>query len=329
MAQFYWFLGHEQFQPEVLVEHAKLAEAAGFDGVMVSEHFHPWVSDTGAGGFAFTTLGAIAAVTERLQLMTVVTTPLFRYHPAVIAQAAATVDRLSSGRFALGIGTGENLNEGPLGYPFPPYAERAARLTEAIDILSELFSGRQLDYNGAYYQTHAAKLYSPPVHPLPVYMAAGGPKSARLAGQRTDGMIVSVKDPADARGKVIEPATIAAPHPESFKIIATRWSVMADNDTDAWQALQPWRGLRAPSRLHATNPAELQREADALPRAEIMAKYTQARTPDDVTAAYTPLITDIGADIVGMQITSTDQPRLIKEIGAHVLPALRDLKPAK
>src|SRR5579863_9768211 len=105
MVKIYYFLGHEQFQPEVLVKHAKLAEEAGFDGVLVSEHFHPWVEDRGAAGFAFSTLGAIAAVTKHIKLMTGVVSPLFRYHPAVVAQAASTIDRISNGRFLLGIGT--------------------------------------------------------------------------------------------------------------------------------------------------------------------------------------------------------------------------------
>src|SRR5579883_2773271 len=106
MAKIFYFLGHEQFQPEVLVEHAKLAEEVGFDGVFVSEHFNPWVADVGSSGFAFSTLGAIAATTNYMQLMTGVVSPLYRYHPAVVAQAAATVDRLSNGRFMLGVGTG-------------------------------------------------------------------------------------------------------------------------------------------------------------------------------------------------------------------------------
>ena len=148
MAQIYWFLGHEQFQPEELVEHAKAAEAAGFDGVMVSEHLQPWVADVGASGFAFSTLGAIAASTSKIKLITGVTTPLFRYHPAIVAQAAATIDRLSGGRFELGIGTGENLNEEPLGYKFPDYKERSDRIIEAIEIMEALLSGEKLSYEG-------------------------------------------------------------------------------------------------------------------------------------------------------------------------------------
>ena len=118
MTKFAYFCGHEQWQPEELVNHAVLAEKAGFDMVVVSEHFHPWVDDSSAAGFAFATIGAMAAATDRLEFVTGVTTPLFRYHPAVVAQAAATLDRLSWGRFTLGVGTGENINEGPLGYHF-------------------------------------------------------------------------------------------------------------------------------------------------------------------------------------------------------------------
>src|SRR5579863_3464185 len=102
MAKIFYYLGHEQFQPEELVKHAQLAEEVGFDGLFVSEHFNPWVADVGTAGFAFSTLGAIAQATQKILLMTGVTTPLFRYHPAIVAQAAATIDRLSNGRFILG-----------------------------------------------------------------------------------------------------------------------------------------------------------------------------------------------------------------------------------
>src|SRR6202012_5582008 len=117
----------------VLVKHAQFAEKVGFDGIFISEHFNPWVADKGAAGFAFSTLGAIAATTEKIKLMTGVITPLFRYHPAVVAQAAATIDRLSNGRFMLGVGNGESINEAALGYEFPKYKERADRMKEALE----------------------------------------------------------------------------------------------------------------------------------------------------------------------------------------------------
>src|SRR6476659_8856681 len=169
MTKIYWFCSDEQFQPEDLVRHAEAAEKAGFDGVMISEHFHPWVDDVGTAGFAFSTLGAIAARTENVKLMTAVTAPLFRFHPAVVAQAAATIDRLSGGRMELGIGTGENINEGPLGFTLPPYNERNARLRESVEIMRRLFEGETVDFEGNYYRTDGAKLYSPPIGYLPIF----------------------------------------------------------------------------------------------------------------------------------------------------------------
>ncbi|NNF65195.1 MAG: TIGR03557 family F420-dependent LLM class oxidoreductase, partial [Acidimicrobiia bacterium] len=231
MTKLAYFCGHEQYQPEVLVRHAQLAEQAGFDMIVVSEHFHPWVDDVSASGYAFSTIAAMAQATERVEFATGVTTPLWRYHPAVVAQAAATLDRLSDGRFHLGVGTGENLNEGPLGYEFPAYAERAARMTEALEIMRRLLDGEKLTFNGTYYRTDRAKLYSPPISRVPIWLAAGGPKSAALAARMADGIITSVKVPADTIERVIDPAKAAAEEAgrDAPRILATRWSVFADN----------------------------------------------------------------------------------------------------
>lgn len=327
MTRFAYFAGHEQFQPEDLVRHAVLAEEAGFDMILVSEHFHPWVDDLGASGFAFATIGAMAQATDRVEFTTGVTTPLWRFHPAVVAQAAATLDRLSGGRFNLGVGTGENLNEGPLGYTFPAYAERAARMSEALDVMRRLLDGEKLTYNGEYYTTDRAKLYSPPLHDLPIFMAAGGPKSAALAATKAEGIITSVKDPADTFAKVIEPARAAASavgRPEPM-ILASRWSIRAGDDDEAWETLGAWRGLRAPGRLEAVDPMDLRVKADAMPRSEILERYSIVNSPDDYVSVYGPLITDVHADIVAIQTTSTDQESTIAMLGRDVLPALHDL----
>ncbi len=327
MTRIYYFCGHEQFQPETLVRHARLAEEAGFDGLVVSEHFHPWVDDDSASGFAYSTIGAIAAVTERVGIATGVTTPLFRFHPGVVAQAAATLDRLSGGRFDLGVGTGENINEGPLGYDFPKYAERNARMTEALEIMRRLLDGEKLTYEGEYYQTDRAKLYSPPVGPVPIWLAAGGPKSATLAAQKADGIITSVKVPADTFEKVITPAREAAAEAgrEAPRILATRWSVLAANDDEAWEALTSWRGLRAPGRLEAVDPAVLRERADELPREEVLGRYSVVSTPEEIVATYRPLFEEVEADIATIQITSLDQERTIEMLGKEVLPELRSL----
>jgi coenzyme F420-dependent glucose-6-phosphate dehydrogenase len=327
MTQIAYFCGHEQFQPEDLVRHAVLAEAAGFDMVVVSEHFHPWVDDLGASGFAFATIGAMAQATERIQFTTGVTTPLWRYHPAVVAQAAATLDRLSNGRFNLGVGTGENINEGPLGYSFPAYAERAARMSEALDIMRALLDGEKLTYEGEYYSTDRARLYSPPVHDLPVLMAAGGPKSARLAATKAEGIITSVKQPEVTFERVIDPAKSAAaeagrPMPT---ILASRWSVRAGNQDEAWSTLGAWRGLRAPGRLEAVDPLDLRTRADEMPKEDILAMYSIVDSADDYVEIYAPLITHVHADIVAIQTTSTDQEATIAMLGKEVLPTLRNL----
>lgn len=327
MTKFAYFCGHEQWQPEELVRHAVLAEEAGFDMVVVSEHFHPWVDDRSAAGFAFSTIGAMANATTNLEFATGVTTPLWRFHPAVVAQAAATLDRLSGGRFNLGVGTGENINEGPLGYHFPKYAERNARMTEALEIMRAMLDGEKLTYEGEFYQTDRAKLYSPPIGPVPIWMAAGGPKSASLAAEKAEGIITSVKDPADTIERVVNPAreAAAAVGRQAPKILATRWSIKADTEDEAWEALYSWRGLRAPGRLEAVDPQTLRERADELPREEVLGRYTLVGDAGDIVEAYTPLVADLGADIVTMQMASLDQEALIRQLGAEVLPRLREV----
>jgi len=326
---FYYFCGHEQWQPETLVQHARAAEEAGFDGLLVSEHFHPWVDDAGASGFAFATLGAIAQATRRVRLATGVTTPLFRFHPALVAQAAATLDRLSGGRFDLGVGTGENINEGPLNLPFPKYAERAARMAEGLEIMRRLLDGEKLTYGGRHYQTDRARLYSPPRGRVAIWMAAGGPQSAALAATRADGVITSVKDPAETMEKVVSPARQAAaaagrPAPT---VVATRWVIHAAAEDDAWQALRAWRGLRAPGRLEAVDPEDLRRRADALPRSEVLGRYALAPDTDALLAAYRPLVEEVGADVVTLQVASLHQEETIALLGREVLPRLRHTAP--
>jgi len=325
MTRFAYFCGHEQWHPEELVEHAVLAERAGFDLVVVSEHFHPWVDDVSASGFAFSTIGAMAAVTTRIGYATGVTTPLFRYHPAVVAQAAATLDRLSGGRFVLGVGTGENINEGPLGYDFPAYAERNARMSESLEIMRRLLDGEKLTFDGTYYKTDRARLYSPPLGDVPILLAAGGPKSAALAGEKAQGVVTSVKDPAETVTQVIEPlraAASAAGRPDPT-VLATRWSVFAADEDQAWKALVSWRGLRAPGRLEAVDPQTLRERADELPREEILGRYSLVDTVDEIVDVYRPLSAELGADIVTFQMASLDQPALIELLGAEVLPRLR------
>ena len=323
MTKFAWLASHESYQPEDLIDQAVLAEQAGFDMVTASDHFHPWVDDNSAAGFVWAWLGAAAARTEHLEFATSVTCPLFHYHPALIAQAAATVDRLSGGRFVLGVGTGENINEGPLGFEFPGYGERIRRMGEAVEIMRRLLAGEKLDFEGDFYQTRKAKLYSPPTRHVPIWMAAGGEQSATFAGKNVEGLIVSVKSPAEALETVIKPFQAARPDPGS--IMATRWVVLAGSDDEAWEALGSMRGLRAPGRLDEVDPMVLRQRADEMDRSEVLSKYTIVEDAAGLIEAYRPLVTEVGADFVSIQVASTKPADVIRMIGSEVLGELRRL----
>lgn len=322
-----WLASHESNQPEALIDQAVQAEDVGFDVIFASDHFHPWVDEGSASGFVWSWFGAAAALTERVEFATSVTTPLFHYHPALIAQAAATVDRLSNGRFFLGVGTGENINSGPLGYPFPGYKERIERMEEALDIMHALLRGEKLDFDGQYYTTKKAKLYSPPVSEVPIYMAAGGPKSAAFAGRMADGLTTSVKDPADSIERVINPFRDAAAEAGrgELPIMCTRWVVFADGEDEAWEALSSMRGLRAPGRLEEVDPMVLRQRADEMDRDEVLGKFTICATIDEVIDAYAPIVSEIGAEYLSIQIASVDHKATIDLVGEQVLPALRSM----
>jgi len=241
---------------------------------------------------------------------------------------AATTDRLSGGRLLLGVGTGEALNERPLGFPFPGYAERQARMRESLEIMHRLFAGEKVTFHGEYYTTETAKLYSPPVGGLPILMAAGGPKSAQFAGTYADGLITSVKDPADTVAKVIGPYRKAATEAgKEHLVLATRWTVLAADPVEAWEALSSMRGLRAPGRLEATDPAELRARADEMDRDEVLGSYAVVPDAAALVEAYRPLVTDVGADLVSIQVMSADPFATIDLIGKEVLPRLRELAP--
>jgi coenzyme F420-dependent glucose-6-phosphate dehydrogenase len=323
VVKFGWLCSHESYQPEMLVDQAVKAEESGFDMVLGSDHFHPWVDDDSASGFVWSWLGAVAARTD-LDLATSVTCPLYHYHPALIAQAAATVDRLSGGKFFLGVGTGENINEGPLGFAFGDYKERIGRMREALEIMHRLFAGEKLDFAGDWYTTDKAKLYSPPTSDLPILMAAGGPQSATFAGRRADGLITSVKDPADTLEKVIGPfKESSAEHGNKGLILATRWTVFADDMEDAWRALGTMRGLRAEGRLEAVDPMVLRQRADTMDRNEILGKYAIVTDVQGLIDAYRPLVGEIGADYISIQVASTHPDRVLDIMRTEVLPELK------
>jgi coenzyme F420-dependent glucose-6-phosphate dehydrogenase len=181
----------EERDPLGLVEDARRAEDAGFDFAAISDHFHPWIDKQGESPFVWTSLGAIATATQRITVGTAVTCPTVRQHPALVAQAAATAACLLPGRFFLGVGTGERLNEHIFGDPWPSAAVRREMLGEAVEVLRELWTGELTTYDGRYYTVDTARLYTLPDEPVPLYVAASGTAAASLAAEIGDGLVMA------------------------------------------------------------------------------------------------------------------------------------------
>lgn len=189
MAQIGYTLTSEEHGPRDLVRYARLAEEAGFPYALISDHFHPWTDRQGQSPFVWSVIGGVAEATERLCLGTGVTCPTVRMHPAIVAQAAATCAVLMPGRFFLGVGTGENLNEHILGDHWPSAAVRREMLEEAVAVIRELWRGGLVEHRGRHYTVENARLYTLPDEPPPVMVAASGPEAAELAGRIGDGFI--------------------------------------------------------------------------------------------------------------------------------------------
>jgi G6PDH family F420-dependent oxidoreductase len=186
----------EQSGPKDLVSFAVGAEEAGFDFAVSSDHFFPWLDEMGHSPNAWVTLGAVAQATRRLPLMTYVTCPILRYRPAVVAQQAATLQLLSDGRFTLGLGAGENLNEHVIGEGWPPVAERHEMFAEAVQIIRELLSGEgYTTFHGEYYAVDGGKIWDLPEGGVPIGIAVSGKRSVELAGEYADVMIATEPEP--------------------------------------------------------------------------------------------------------------------------------------
>jgi G6PDH family F420-dependent oxidoreductase len=258
MTEFGYTMMCEQSAPDTLVTDIRRAEAAGFDFSQISDHFQPWLTEQGHSPYAWSVLGAAAAVTERIGLMTYVTCPTIRYHPAVVAQKAATVGILSEGRFRLGLGAGENLNEHVVGEGWPAVGARHSMLSEAIDVIDALFDapdGEAVSWHGDYFDLETARLWDRPEQRIEVGVAVSGEESCKLAGRKADFMVAvqpeaELGDMFDAaggagKGRVGQiavsydedrDAAVARAH-EQFRWFGLGWKVMADlPNPDAFDA---------------------------------------------------------------------------------------------
>lgn len=323
----------EQFAPRELVEIGVLAEKHGFDSVTVSDHFQPWRHNGGHAPFSLAWMTAVGERTERIQIGTSVMTPTFRYNPAVVAQAFATMGCLYPGRVFLGAGTGEALNEIATGWKgdWPEFKERFARLREAVELMRQLWVGDRVDFSGEYYSTSGASIYDVPEGGIPVYIAAGGPLVARYAGRAGDGFICTSGKGMDLYTEQLMPAVAegAAKAGRTLDDIDRMIEIKLSYDTDAATALENTRfwaplSLTAEQKHDIHDPIEMEAAADALPIEQVAKRWIVGSDPDAVVAQVKPYL-DAGLNHLVFHGPGHDQKRFIELFERDLAPRLRAL----
>jgi F420-dependent hydroxymycolic acid dehydrogenase len=288
-----YVLGHEQFTTAQLVDQAQAAEQAGFRYLWTSDHLQPWQDNQGHSMFPWITLALVGQRTNHVPFGTAVTCPIYRYHPTTVAQAFASLAALYPDRVFLGVGTGERLNEQAATTQFGPYRERHDRLVEAIQLIRQLWSGQRISFQGRYFQTDQLKIYDLPSSPPPIFVAAGGPKSAHLAGQYGDGWIAQANAFKDQKLVTAfnQGAQDSGRDPATLGKRAEMFAVVGDQN-EITRAAEQWRfnGLGADQ----PNPVEIQRAAQANPLDKRIAGWTTGTDPATHIAAVQAVL-DIGA----------------------------------
>lgn len=318
----------EQFPPRRLLDLAVAAERAGFDSVWTSDHFQPWRHTDGHAPNALVWLGAAAHATKRVTLGTSVLTPSFRYNPAVVAQAFATLGCLAPGRVILGVGTGESMNEIPVGIDWPDQSERFARLKESVQLIQQLFREEFVTFEGAYYRTHDATIYDRPDEPVPIFIAASGPAAARLAGRIADGLICTSGKGPELYTETLLPAVVEGAENAGrdaatlgrmieMKVSFDPDRARAMEDTKQWAAL----ALSADQKMGVEDPREMERLAKGV---EDVAhrRWLVSSDPDEHVEQVATYV-GFGFDHLVFHFPGGDQEAAIARYGEHILPRLR------
>lgn len=321
----------EQFSPRDLVTYAVQAEEAGLDSVWVSDHFQPWRHNGGHAPAAIPFLAAAGERTSRVVLGTSVLTPTFRNNPAMVAQAFATMACLFPDRIALGVGTGEALNEvAVLGdFEWPEFRERFARLREAVRLMRQLWTQERVSFEGEYYRTVDATIYDRPASPIPIYIAAGGPTVAKYAGRAGDGMICTsgkgmslytddlmpaMRAGMEAGGREETPDTMI-----EIKLSYAHTREEALENCRFWAPLS----LTAEQKHSLQDPAAMEAAADALPIEQVAKRWIIATSPTEVIEGVRPYV-EAGMTNLVFHAPGNDQTAFLSQFGAEVLPALRE-----
>jgi G6PDH family F420-dependent oxidoreductase len=314
----------EQSRPDRLVEDVHRAEKAGFDFSVISDHYQPWLTSQGHSGYAWSILGAAAQATERIGLMSFVTCPILRYHPAVVAQKAATVQILSRNRFRLGLGSGENLNEHVVGQRWPSVGVRHEMLSEAVDIIAALFDADDdatINYRGKHFDIESARLWDRPDERVPIGIAVSGPDSCELAGHKADLMVA-----VEPEGELVELFGRAGGGGKS-RVGQVALAYDTDKDAAIKRAHEQFRWFGLGWKVNAD-----------LPNPDSFEGATQFVTPEDVAEALScgpdlnehveavKAFIDAGFDEVALvQIGADQQEKFTAWAERELLPALRSL----
>ena len=323
----YW-AGQEQYDPSALLTFARHAEVVGFDIIVTSDHFHPWRDSLGHAGFPLVWLSAVASQTINTELGTAVTTPMFRYHPAIVAQAFATLDYMFPGRFFVTLGTGHKMNETPLGFEWPGFEEKVKRLEEAIEIIQLLWAGDFVNYDGQYYTLKNAKLYTKPKKKIPIYIATYSPKVADIAGRLCDGILTnprglenhekilgSMKNAADNVGKNSSELTTCM----EFKV-----AYDVDYDKALASAIY-WAPTAIPRKVreNISNPREFEDKIGDAEIEKIKSTWLITTDSDSIIKRLGDFL-EYGYNRVYIHSASPKEERFLDLLGRDVLPWMRE-----
>ena len=327
----------EQFAPRELVELAVAAEEHGFESAFASDHFQPWRHEGGHAPFSLAWMAAVGERTSTIRIGTSVMTPTFRYNPAVLAQAFATLGCLYPGRIIAGFGTGEALNEIATGFrgageqDWPEFKERFGRLRESVRLMRALWSEDRVDFEGEYYSTHGASIYDRPEGGIPIYIAAGGPTVAKYAGRAGDGFICTSGKGWDLYTEQLVPAVKegAAAADRSYDDIDRMIEIKLSYEETEDAALENTRfwaplALSAEQKSGIHDPIEMEKAADALPIEKIASRWIVGSDPDAVTSEIAKYV-DAGFTHLVFHAPGEDQRRFLTLFERDLAPRLRSL----
>lgn len=318
-----FMLAHEQFPVPQLVDLGAAAEQAGFDLLATSDHLQPWQANEGHSGEAWVTMAALGQKTQRAWMGPTVTCPTFRYNPAVVAEAFASLSLLYPGRIFLGVGSGEALNEQAAVGSWPKWDERSERLIEATELIRQLWKGQQVSHKGKYYNVDA-KLYDPPAKTIPLLMAANGPKAMRRAGQYGDGLITDPKTWKEHKSEFEAGAKAAGKDPAQMPVLVEQFVVVGDQK-EAQASAELWRFIPKAFKTYynVRDPQEIQKRAEAeVPLDKVYGDWPVSTDANVHVKAVNELFQS-GATIVNVHSGQADQKKVVDFYGKQVIPKLK------